>query len=161
MAPLIRTEVLQRVLPLFKGARFGWGLDYIWPRLMPDPVRRSAIIDAVAIDHLRPVKTGALYRDASISPLEEERRQLLNAGLNKECCQPLVYGGINVQERRLERGVRLWYELYCGWKGLRDYEAMHPEIPASMRKVFKRTKRCSLGKLDLSPLFQESSYRPL
>ncbi len=61
MAPLFSADALRRVLPFFEGLRFGWGLDEVWCRLLPDPWYGSAIIDAIAVDHLRPLKSGGLY----------------------------------------------------------------------------------------------------
>jgi len=55
MAPLLSRSFLQRVLPTLGANLSGWGLDYLWPRLVDVPGRHSAIIDCVTVTHTRPV----------------------------------------------------------------------------------------------------------
>ena len=54
MAPCFGREFLATCLPTFAENRSGWGLDYLWPRLLPAGQRLCAIIDAVEITHTRP-----------------------------------------------------------------------------------------------------------
>jgi len=152
MAPVLAAETLRKALPLFEGQRFGWGLDYIWTRLICDPIHRSGIVDAVAIEHLRGGQTGSLYRETANLPLDEQTRLLARVGMRGQRCRQLVYGGINSDGVRLARGVGLWRELYSGWKGLRHDEGLHPQASPKSRRVIRNTRKCVLGKLDLSPL---------
>ena len=54
MCPFFTSEALHAALPLFA---MGWesGIDLVWCSLLPDPWVRSAIVDAVAVPHTRPV----------------------------------------------------------------------------------------------------------
>jgi hypothetical protein len=54
MAPCFSMEFLQKAWPTFSEVQSGWGLDSLWPRLLPD-WKSIAIVDAVAVRHTRPV----------------------------------------------------------------------------------------------------------
>lgn len=79
MAPCVRTDVLQRVLPLIADLPSGWGLDPVWTRLTADNRRKSAILDQLPVKHTRPLgkvlraAMSAAGRNAS-SDLDEMRR---------------------------------------------------------------------------------------
>lgn len=152
MAPLLTAETLRRVLPLFEGLRFGWGLDYIWTRVMEDPRERSAIVDAVAVEHLRAGKTGSLYQETSKSPGGEAKRLYESVGLADECISTLVYGGIGVNEAHFTRGLRLWSNLYFGWQGLRSYPGLHEKKAKKSRRIINNTNNCAFGKVGLARL---------
>lgn len=152
MAPLLTAETLRRVLPLFEGLRFGWGLDYIWTRAMDDPRERSAIVDAVAVEHLRAGKTGALYQETSKSPGGEAKRLYERAGLPEECISTLVYGGISANNVHLTRGLQLWGNLYLGWKGLRNYSGLHERKAKKSRLIINQTNNSMFGRTCLIPL---------
>jgi hypothetical protein len=55
MAPCFSRDFLATCLPTFAENRSGWGLDYLWPRLLPGGQRLCAILDEVQITHTRPV----------------------------------------------------------------------------------------------------------
>jgi len=57
--PIFSNQALRTCLESMKGSLSGFGLDYVWPRLLGDVVNRIAIIDEVAIFHTRP--TGKNY----------------------------------------------------------------------------------------------------
>jgi hypothetical protein len=61
MAPCFTQESLKTLLPTFNANLSGWGLDYIWPRLLGS-ASRVAIIDDIQVLHTRPV--GAANYDA-------------------------------------------------------------------------------------------------
>jgi hypothetical protein len=147
MVPLFTADALRRVLPLFEGLRFGWGLDEVWCRLLPDPPYRSAIVDAVAVDHLRPLKSGSLY-SSEIFPHEERRRLLSKLGMSYAPVRPKVYAGIDATSSRLLRGAPFWYRLHSGWSGIRTYSPQ----PEKLKKVLRNVRRCALGKPELSPI---------
>lgn len=155
MAPLLTAETLKSMLPLFDGLRFGWGLDYIWTRIMDNPFQRSAIVDAVAVSHLRAISTGSLYSQTSKSPPEERRHLLDRAGLASGCTAPLVYGGIDVNGEHLTRGLGLWHNLYSGWSGLRHYPGSQWKRKPTRRQLIKSTWKYASGKVNLAPLSKQ------
>ena len=76
MAPCFGREFLTTCLPTFAENLSGWGLDYLWPRLLPAGQRLCAIVDAVEITHTRPLG-GPGYdtmRASGIRPLDELER---------------------------------------------------------------------------------------
>jgi len=54
MAPCFSIHFLQQAWPSFGDIQSGWGLDSLWPRLLPD-WKSIAIVDSVAVRHTRPV----------------------------------------------------------------------------------------------------------
>ena len=83
MAPCISSRTLQKAVPFLNSHLSGWGLDYIWTRLVDDPENGIAIIDAVTVRHTRPVG-GPNYdvlRMRGISPLDEMHAFLKANGL--------------------------------------------------------------------------------
>lgn len=146
MAPLFSSSALMRVLPLFEGFRFGWGLDEVWCRLLPDPLYGSAIIDAVSIDHLRPLHSGSLY-ETNISPKEERVRILSRVGIGPERFNARVYAGIGAKRGFLLKGPLLRYQLYMGWRRL-------PASSSRMKKlkIAKAVRRCASGRHELPPI---------
>lgn len=75
MAPCFAARVLVRALPLFNMNLSGWGLDFIWPKLVEHPGSEIAIIDSVTVRHTRPVG-GPNYkalRERGVSPWDELR----------------------------------------------------------------------------------------
>jgi hypothetical protein len=61
MVPAMSAGMLKKVLPLFRTAKTGFGIDFVWQRFTSDPRTRVAIIDAVQVLHTRPVG-GALHK---------------------------------------------------------------------------------------------------
>jgi hypothetical protein len=152
MAPLFTAEALKRVLPLFEGVRFGWGLDKIWSRLLLDPQFGSAIIDAVAVGHYRPILSGSLYKKGALTPLEEHEQILSRFSVDVSSFRPLVYGGLGVTSGKRLRGLWLRYKLYSGWKGLRACSFLAPPTRRKSRKVMINVWGCTQRMPELSPI---------
>lgn len=63
MAPLFTRASLKQCLNSFGSSRSGWGLDWVWPKLVGGgDDRRIAILDATPVKHTRPVG-GELYKN--------------------------------------------------------------------------------------------------
>lgn len=150
MAPVLSAAMLRRVLPSFAGRRYGWGLDCVWPRAMPDPPYRAAILDTIAVHHSRPVWTSELYRAGTSAAREEMRENLSSFGISKP--RTSVYAGIDRSGRRLERGPQLWAELYAGWRPLRGHRTPDGGSPLPTRRFIKSIWRVCLAPIDLSPV---------
>jgi hypothetical protein len=111
MVPCFNAAYLRQVAPLFGGLRYGWGLDYIWTRLMPEPAGRAAVIDSCVVRHTRQFGSGALYRNAE-KPLRQFWDLFERFGL-KALPAFGAYAGITVAGERVamdsalaERGAR-------------------------------------------------------
>ncbi len=76
MAPCFRSDFLATCLPTFAENRSGWGLDYLWPRLLPAGQRLCAIVDEVEITHTRPLggPNYAELRAGGVMPRDELER---------------------------------------------------------------------------------------
>ena len=73
MAPCFATELLTKAMPFLNAGLSGWGLDFIWQKLVDVPENQIAIIDDVQVRHTRPVG-GPNYKtlqERGISPWDE------------------------------------------------------------------------------------------
>lgn len=98
MCPVFHRAALARVRGTLAESVSGWGLDFLWPLLLPHPAYRLAVLDAVRVRHTRPVSVGPL-RSAlgvrGIDPHEELRRVVAKHGL--EGFAPREYGRVPQQ----------------------------------------------------------------
>jgi hypothetical protein len=94
MVPCLRRDLLKIVLPLFRDTRSGFGLDFVWTRLLPDNSRKAAVLDCVTVRHTRPVG-GELHRNIANSggSTADEMKRLMSRFRIK---QPryMVYAGL-------------------------------------------------------------------
>ena len=79
MCPIFSPAALQICLGTFRDSISGFGLDYLWPALLGEPLSRIAVIDKVAVVHTRPVGGGFSFDRT----LEEERGMLANYRLSR------------------------------------------------------------------------------
>lgn len=101
MVPCLRRDLLKLALPLWRHTKSGFGIDFIWTRLLPQNRWKSAILDSVTVRHTRPVG-GELHKalkERGDSARAEQTRMLERFGLKRP--KMLVYGGIT-PEGRLE-----------------------------------------------------------
>lgn len=74
MVPLFSREALLRCMETFPKTVSGWGLAFVWPKLLGNPKDKIAIIDETPVRHTRKVGVGDLYRNLKVRPEEELRR---------------------------------------------------------------------------------------
>jgi len=60
MCPVFTREALLKVLPTLVANRSGWGADWVWPKFFGR--RQLAVLDAIGVDHVRPMNSGGLYQ---------------------------------------------------------------------------------------------------
>lgn len=106
MAPLVSEGVLEKALPLFQETRSGFGLDWYWQTLVPEPTRQLAIIDCLPVRHGRPLGRhlrGAMYREGGTP--EQERKQFVEEHglkrLHAIATSGVMDGGLRVEGRLL------------------------------------------------------------
>ena len=99
MAPVFSRALLQRALPTFGETISGWGLDYVWPKLVANPLRQCAILDRIQVRHTRPVggPNYAFNRSAGVEPRREMFELLQRHGMSGPL--QLSYGGIDATGR--------------------------------------------------------------
>lgn len=103
MAPCFARPFLERCLPTFVENLSGWGLDVLWPRMLPRLPRRCAIIDAVLMTHTRAVG-GPTYdklRAAGLTAADEADALMRKYGIPLDS-QAKVYAGVDVEGRTLD-----------------------------------------------------------
>ncbi len=71
MAPIFSRDALLRCLHSFSESHSGWGLDFVWPKILGYPTQKIAIIDAVSVHHTRPVGSGPQYKLFRMDPWTE------------------------------------------------------------------------------------------
>jgi hypothetical protein len=95
--PFFSCEALARCLPLFELG-YETGIDQLWCRLSPDPALKYGVVDAVAVQHTRPVGTTA--KQQGFVGVYDDYFSSLHAKFGTRFWGPVVYGGI------LANGVR-------------------------------------------------------
>jgi hypothetical protein len=84
MAPVFSRRALAKARATFGESTSGWGLSFLWSRLLLYPEYRSAVVDAVSIVHTTPIRQGTLRPtlDAlGIDPLKEREEVLARHGI--------------------------------------------------------------------------------
>jgi hypothetical protein len=73
MCPCFSRHALELCRPYFRENRSGWGLDFLFPKLLGFPNRSIGIVDAATIIHTRPVggPLHKLVRESGSSPSED------------------------------------------------------------------------------------------
>ncbi len=107
MAPLFSMQALQTCLPSFKNIVAGWGLDWLWPKMLGQPRNKIALIDMVTVRHTRPVASGPTYSDAkkvAVSAADEMRYIMNTHGLTMDI---LEYGVIHATPKPINREQRV------------------------------------------------------
>jgi hypothetical protein len=70
ICPVMSTETLKKLIFYFNLNESGWGLDYLWPKILGYPKDKIAIIDDVTVDHTKPI--GLNYKNRfKKEPMEE------------------------------------------------------------------------------------------
>jgi hypothetical protein len=74
MCPLMKRDVLQALLPIFKLTKSGWGVDLLWGQQVLDQFGpdRIGVFDIVQVRHGRPVGKGELYDKLDTTAKSEE-----------------------------------------------------------------------------------------
>lgn len=75
MVPIFSPSALRTCIPTFDSSYSGWGIDFLWPKLLGYPDNKIAVIDAVPVRHTRPVGKGDLVRTQTGSGLKLSRRE--------------------------------------------------------------------------------------
>ena len=75
MCPLFSRDAFVRVVPTFTQNVSAWGLDWLWASMFN--AEQIAVIDAVAVDHTRPLKSGDVHQrlaELGVDPFEDHRQ---------------------------------------------------------------------------------------
>ncbi|MDR7079842.1 hypothetical protein J2Y03_004900 [Neobacillus niacini] len=92
MAPIFSKSALQKCWRTFEKSTSGWGLDFVWPKLLEYPSDRIAVIDATPISHTR--VSGDLYSSINVNPFDEMNHVCEIYAVRNEVDKIKIFGGI-------------------------------------------------------------------
>nr|VFJ60538.1 MAG: Protein of unknown function (DUF707) [Candidatus Kentron sp. DK] len=126
MVPVIRRDLLKKVLPLFKDRHAALGLDFFWHQLTERPARDVAIVDAVAMGHYRPRQTHLKGRMSNMGvDIDAEREGTFRQfAIRRQL--PVILSGVTANGRHLERGPALWRAYFRGLGEIRKLATRDP-----------------------------------
>jgi hypothetical protein len=78
ISPVFRRDSLSLVMPTFTENKSGWGIDWLWPKLLGAEGLTICVVDATPVLHTRAVRAGPLYKtlsDQGFPDPEVEKRQ--------------------------------------------------------------------------------------
>lgn len=109
MCPLFSRDAFVRVLPTFTHNVSAWGLDWLWASMFGR--EQLAVIDAVAVDHVRPLRSDGIHqrlKELGVDPFEEHRQVMQiypieNRRFHKATCR----GTARLKGIRLD-GQQVW-----------------------------------------------------
>jgi hypothetical protein len=114
MAPCFSRDALQVLLPTFNTNLSGWGIDFLWPTLLPQARDGIAILDSIQIRHTRPI--GAANYSALRArgrSATDEKLELFQAHNLKEIVH--IHSGVRPSGAVLRRQLTI---LFCYGLGL-------------------------------------------
>lgn len=82
MIPMFSARALKACLETFDQSKSGWGLDFVWPKIVSDFGGNVAIFDCLPVKHTRPVGGGSAYDGLEESPREEMARLMAKYGVD-------------------------------------------------------------------------------
>jgi len=81
ICPLMSLETLLKLVFYFNINESGWGLDYLWPKILGYPTNKISIIDFITVTHTNPV--GGNYKNRfKKEPMQELNEVFAKYGLN-------------------------------------------------------------------------------
>jgi hypothetical protein len=107
--PLFARSAMERVAPLFALNKSGWGLDWLWSSLFAET--EVAVIDAAAVDHLRPLRKGGVHTrlaQLGIEPEADHRQIVQRFDLAIDVCHKDVVRGIGRWRGVNDAGETVW-----------------------------------------------------
>lgn len=101
MIPCFSIGLLEKLIPIFKDVKFGWGVDHIWSRYARE--NKSVIFDQITCKHCRPQGTGELYHSGEpILEMKDNMKKLNCPALPR----PTTYMGLSL-DNNLVRNDKL------------------------------------------------------
>ena len=71
MAPVIKSDIIGKIIHTFDINKSGWGIEFIWYQLLGQPKDKFAVIDRIVVNHLRPLFSNYSSERFSIKPENE------------------------------------------------------------------------------------------
>jgi hypothetical protein len=152
MVPCLRRDILTAVLPLFRDTKSGFGLDFVWTRLLPDSRWKSAILDCVTVRHTRPVG-GDLHKSMARTgqcARAEQKAMLKRLGMRRP--KMLVYAGKTRDGRVLQSRWQLAATMGLDYLAVR-HNAVQKKWVKHLFRILSRhlLRRANLTQVVLAP----------
>lgn len=92
ICPMMSLETLLKLVFYFNINESGWGLDYLWPKILGYPKNKISIIDLVTVTHTKPI--GGNYKNRfKKDPMQELNEVFAKYDLN---FNQQIYSKINL-----------------------------------------------------------------
>lgn len=113
MVPCLNRELLRCALPLFADTMTGFGMDYVWCRWRECGPFRSAILDAVAVRHTRPV---GLHLKSVAARAGRNEEADLQTRFQLDCRTiPITYAGVTRDGALVKGRYRIAFAMLSSW----------------------------------------------
>lgn len=155
MAPCLRRDTLQKLLPYVSTTMCGFGLDDVWCRLQADNHMSAAIFDEVQVKHTRPVggHLKSVIHQSGLSQ-EYEGAALRNSlGFFKRT-RPVCYAGIKLNGKLVKGPRKMGMSMAASH--LKTWNSP-PKSQQVGKDFFRMLRRQMIGSTD----FRQIHLRPL
>lgn len=145
MAPVVSARLLTELLPFFRNTRSGFGLDWYWQSLVPEPARQIAIIDSLTVRHGRPLRQNlrsAMQREG-ISPEQEREQMATMHGINR--LHGIATGGLTCDGQCIETRAPMALRMALNYWRVRKQIARRPWGLKETTMLLYRQLFASLG----------------
>lgn len=126
MAPIVSAKLLTKLLPFFRDTRSGFGLDWCWQTLVPEPARQIAIIDCLPVRHGRPLRQNlrsAMQREG-ITPEQERERIATAHGVRR--LHGIATSGLTGDGQRIDNRARMAFRMATSYWRVRGQITRRP-----------------------------------
>ena len=135
IAPIIRTDILQSLMPIFVLPENMWAIDYALSDLVIDHPNSLAILDAASVVHTREVMSSSVYdtiREYGKTPLQVEADFLQRHGITRR--QRALVGAVDAQGRAVVNLLPISKKLFFP-KLLQRYRRMRGTVTIARHEL--------------------------
>jgi hypothetical protein len=135
IAPIIRADILQSLMPIFPLPGNMWAIDYALSDLVVDNPNSLAILDAASVVHTREVMSSSAYdtiREYGKTPAEVEAEFLQRHGITRH--QRTLVGAVDAQGRTVVDLLPISKKLFIP-KLLQRYRRIRGTVTIARREL--------------------------
>jgi hypothetical protein len=145
MAPLLSAALLGRILPLIRDTDSGFGLDWLWQRMVPEPHRQIAIIDLTPVRHARPLRQHLRNAMASKGATPEQERSSLSKAHGLRRLHGVAIAALTSDGQCIQSRMRLALYMARGYWSIRQDITRRPWTAAQTVMLIYRQLFSPLG----------------
>lgn len=138
MVPVMKVELLKKVLPLMKDTMSGFGLDSLWARMMGKNKYKTVIFDDLTVRHTRPIGQNLAKAISDTGSTNRKEMKNLLEKFGEIEVFPLVYAATCKNGKMEERRWVLCSTMFID--GIKRYGRMvqKKKIMKNLKKIFTR-----------------------